>query len=289
MSLIQLTLHPKDKDLGGFQVRRLLPSMECPMVGPFIFLDHMGPAHFEAGHGIDVRPHPHIGLSTLTYLFQGNLVHRDSLGCYQTIAPGAVNWMTAGKGIVHSERTDPNDRKTANTLHGLQSWIALPKEVEEISPSFSHHDFPNLPQLKHGGASIRLIAGRGFGMESPVPVYSPLFYGEVRLSALCDFVLPGGYGDRALYLLSGSLKIGNTIIQERSMPIFIEEGDIKIHGLTDVFFIVFGGEPLPEKRYIWWNLVSSSKDRIEQAKEDWKNGSFGLVPGDEKEFIPLPS
>ncbi|MDX2112295.1 MAG: pirin family protein [Alphaproteobacteria bacterium] len=289
MSLIELTIEPREKDLGGFSVRRILPFAKRRMVGPFIFLDHMGPAQFTAGHGLDVRPHPHIGLSTVTYLFEGEIQHRDTLGSNLAISPGAVNWMTAGRGIVHSERTDVAQRAGASRLHGLQSWVALPKEFEEIAPEFHHHGAATLPEFSLGGAQLKLICGRAFGHEAPVKVYSPIFYVDVQMPAGSSMALPPEYRERALYLVSGKLRIGSNIISPLTLPVFEAGGDIRIEALEEARFVLLGGEPFAEPRFIWWNFVSTSEDRIAQAKEDWQQGRFGTVPGDDKEFIPLPA
>lgn len=288
MSLIDLTLTPRTKDLGGFKVGRLLPSGTRQMVGPFIFLDHMGPAHFSAGQGIDVRPHPHIGLSTVTYLFNGSILHKDSLGSSQLITPGSVNWMTAGKGIAHSERTELNERKHSHDAHGLQSWVALPKDLEEIPPSFHHHDSLRLPEFRIGDVSLKIIAGRGYGYEAPVEVYSPLFYLDVKMPPLSRLTLPKEYQERALYLIEGTVKIGNSLVKANTMPIFSPGETITIEALTHSHLMLIGGDPLPEKRYIWWNFVSTSQERIEQARIDWQEGRFHKIPGDDIEFIPAP-
>lgn len=288
MSLIDLTIAPREKDLGGFSVRRLLPYAQRRMVGPFIFLDHMGPAHFAAHQGIDVRPHPHIGLATVTYLFEGEILHRDTLGSLQSITPGAVNWMTAGRGIAHSERTTAEDRIRIHDMHGLQSWVALPKEHEETSPEFFHHPAASLPEFKLPEVTLRVIAGTVFGHEAPVKLYSPLFYVEARMEAGSLLNVPDEYRERALYLVEGKVRIGDTVIEPRTMPIFGVDEAILIEALEPTRLVLLGGDPFPEKRFIWWNFVSSSEERIEQAKEDWKAGRFGKVPGDENEFIPLP-
>jgi redox-sensitive bicupin YhaK (pirin superfamily) len=288
MSLIELTIGPREKDLGGFSVRRILPFAKRRMVGPFIFLDHMGPAQFAAGHGMDVRPHPHIGLATVTYLFEGEIHHRDTLGSSQEILPGAVNWMTAGRGIAHSERTGAEERARPHTAHGLQSWVALPKEYEEIAPEFHHHSTETLPEFSHQGVDFKLICGRALSHEAPVKVYSPIFYLEAKMSAGSRFTLPPEYRERALYLVSGKLRIGSTIIHPLTLPVFESGGDIAIEAMEDSRLMLLGGEPFPEPRFIWWNFVSTSEDRIVQAKEDWKAGRFGVIQGDDKEFIPLP-
>lgn len=288
MSLVDLTITPREKDLGGFSVRRVLPYASRRMVGPFIFLDHMGPANFAAGQGMDVRPHPHIGLATVTYLFEGEMFHRDSIGSAQEILPGAVNWMTSGRGITHSERTGEEVRKTARRAHGLQSWVALPKEFEEIVPEFHHHASGSLPVFDVSGVSLKLVSGRAYGHEAPVKIYSPLFYVEVKMPAGTNLVLPNEYTERALYLIDGSVRIGNAIIAPQTMPVFTRGETITVEAVAPSHLMLLGGEPLSEPRYIDWNFVSSSKERLEQAKADWKAGKFAKVPGDDREFIPLP-
>ncbi len=288
MNSITLTIDPREKDLGGFTVRRLLPFARRRMVGPFVFFDHMGPAHFNEGQGIDVRPHPHIGLATVTYLLAGTLHHRDTLGSDQAIQPGAVNWMTAGQGIAHSERTSPPTREHPHALHGLQSWVALPREAEEVQPSFHHHPAPHLPEASGQGWRLRLICGRSHGEESPVTLYSPTFYADVHLDAQAIFDFPATYRERALYVVEGQVRIGGVTIDAGHMPVFEPEGELRLEALTPSRIMILGGDPLSEPRFIWWNFVSSSQERIEQAKADWANGVFGKVPGDEHEFIPLP-
>lgn len=289
MALIELTIDPREKDLGGFSVRRLLPYAKRRMVGPFIFLDHIGPAQFAAGQGIDVRPHPHIGLATVTYLFDGEIFHRDTLGYAQKISPGAVNWMTAGRGIAHSERTTPDDKDRPHPLHGIQSWVALPTSHEGVAPSFHHHAADALPEFTLPGAQLKLIAGRAYGYESPVTTFSPIFNLEVQLKPGQPFTLPNEYRERALYLVEGALRIGDARIAPLTMPIFAPGETITIEAEVPSRFMLLGGEPFTEERYIWWNFVASSQDAIEQAKLDWQQGRFGIIPGDEEEFIPLPS
>jgi len=288
MSLIELTIVPREKDLGGFSVHRVLPYAKRRMVGPFIFLDHMGPAQFAASQGIDVRPHPHIGLSTVTYLFSGEVLHRDTLGSAQTIIPGDVNWMTAGRGIAHSERTDASERMRPHNMHGLQSWVAMPKEYEESAPGFYHHAADSLPGFVLRDVSLKVIAGKAYAHESPVKIYSPLFYIEAKMPAGSRLTLPNEYRERALYLIEGRLRAGDTTIEPQTMPVFTNGDAIIIDAEIPSHVMLLGGDPFPEQRFIWWNFVSTSEDRIVQAKEDWKAGRFGLIPGDEKEFIPLP-
>lgn len=288
MPLIDITIEPRDRDLGGFVVRRVLPYAKRRMVGPFIFLDEMGPAEFAAHHGIDVRPHPHIGLATVTYLFDGEILHRDTLGSEKIITPGAVNWMTAGRGIAHSERTTPADTERVHRMHGLQSWVALPKEFEQAAPSFHHHAASALPEWSLGGVDFKIIAGRAFDHESPVTIFSPLFYVEARMQAGSRFTMPAQYAERALYLVQGAVRIGDTAISPATMPVFAPGETITVEATAPALVMLMGGDPFPEPRYIWWNFVSSDEEAIEAAKSDWEAGRFGLVPGDETDFIPLP-
>lgn len=288
MNQIALTIPPREKDLGGFTVRRLLPYAQRRMIGPFIFLDHMGPAHFEAHQGIDVRPHPHIGLATVTYLFEGEIFHRDTLGSEQSITPGAVNWMTAGRGIAHSERTTAEDRIRIHDMHGLQSWVALPKEYEEAAPEFHHHPAATLPEFNLPGVRLRLIAGSAYGHEAPVKIFSPLFYLEAQMDAGSTLILPSEYKERAVYVIEGKLQVGNAVIEPKALPVFADGEIIRLEAFVPTRVMLLGGDPFSEKRFIWWNFVSSSEDRIEQAKRDWEAGRFGKIPGDDVEFIPLP-
>jgi len=288
MSAIELTILPRTKDLGGFTVQRILPYVKRRMVGPFIFLDHFGPAEFVAGKGIDVRPHPHIGLATVTYLFEGEVFHRDTLGSAQAITPGDVNWMTAGRGIAHSERTPAAEKATPHRGHGLQSWVALPKEYEECPPEFHHHAAESLPEFTLRNVNVRLIAGRAYGHEAPVKIYSPLFYAAVTMQPGDRFEVTQEYKERALYMIEGDVRIGNERILPRSMPVFTADERIVVEADAPSTFILLGGEPFSEPRYIEWNFVSSSQERLVQAKEDWLAQRFGKIPGDEKEFIPLP-
>jgi redox-sensitive bicupin YhaK (pirin superfamily) len=283
--LTHLTIPSREADIGGVKVRRLLPWRERRMVGPFVFLDHMGPADFAATQGIDVPPHPHIGLATLTWLFEGEIVHRDTLGSHQAIAPGDVNWMAAGGGIAHSERS--GNRAHARRMNGLQSWVALPKEHEDKPAGFWHHAAKDIPNIARSGVNLRVIAGTAYGAASPVKTFSPLFYVEARLAPGAKLELPDDYTDRGAYVMTGETIIGGTRVQAGTLPVF-DEGKVVIEAQTEAHIMLLGGEPLPEPRFIWWNFVSSSKDRIEQAKEDWKAGKFGKIPGDEKEFVPLP-
>lgn len=284
---IQLVIEGRDKDLGGFEISRVLPSARKRMVGPFIFLDHIGPAQFMPGQGIDVRPHPHIGLSTVTYLFEGSMHHRDSLGFSQVITPGEVNWMTAGRGITHSERTDPEPRATGGPMHGLQAWVALPKEAEETEPSFANHKAADLPTYEGGGMWARLIAGEAFGAKAAVHVHSPMFYVHWVLQAGARAQLPAQYPERAAYLVSGRVEVDGAAFEPGRMLVFAPGQPVLFTALTEAVVMLLGGEPVGE-RFIEWNFVSSSKDRIEQAKADWRAGRFDLPPSDNREFIPLP-
>ncbi len=284
---IELVIEPKPRDLGGFAVRRVLPQVARRTVGPFVFFDHMGPVAFPAGGGIDVRPHPHIGLATVTYLFEGEIMHRDNLGSVQPIAPGDVNWMVAGSGIAHSERTRPELRPAGPRLHGIQSWVALPRGSEEVAASFVHHPKASLPARSDGGARLRVIAGTAYGMTSPAAVQSPTLYVDVDLDAGARIELPQGHAERALYVATGAVRIAGQRIGAGQMAIFAADADAAIEALEPSRAMLLGGAPLDGPRHMWWNFVSSSKERIEQAKRDWREGRFGQVPG-ETEFIPLP-
>ncbi|NEX92384.1 pirin family protein [Caulobacter sp. 17J65-9] len=285
--MIELVVDARKKDLGGFEVGRVLPFAERRMVGPFIFLDHMGPADFEPGHGVDVRPHPHIGLSTVTYLFEGELVHRDSLGSHLSIQPGEVNWMTAGKGISHSERTDPYRREIGARLHGMQAWLALPTEHEEDEPAFDHYTGADLMEYHGEGLYARLIAGEAYGAKSKVKTHSPLFYVHWEMAAGVKSAPPKGHSERAAYVVKGAIEIDGRRFDAGQMIVFEKNADAVVTALTPATVMLLGGEPVGE-RLIWWNFVSSSKERMEQAKADWKEGRFALPPQDDKEFIPLP-
>jgi redox-sensitive bicupin YhaK (pirin superfamily) len=291
LSSLQTIIVPRTHDLGdGFEVRRALPHKDRRMVGPFVFLDQMGPAVFTAGKGLDVRPHPHIGLSTVSYLLQGEISHRDSLGTIQDIKPGEVNWMTAGKGIVHSERTGPQQRAAGSTLFGLQCWVALPEAQEECDPGFSHTAADALPTLEGDGATARIIAGEYFGKRSPVPVSSPMFYVDLQLAPGARLTMPAEFPEQALYVVEGTLDLGRDGRFEKGQLLVLKPGaSVTLAGGNGLGarVMLLGGEPMDGPRYLTWNFVSSSADRIEQAKEDWKAMRFGQVPG-ETEFIPLP-
>ncbi|ACT60803.1 pirin family protein [Hirschia baltica] len=283
---VKLVITPKTKDLGGFSVRRAIPVIKQRSVGPWIFFDHMGPATFPPGHGVNVRPHPHINLATVTYLFEGEILHRDSLGSLQAIRPGDINLMVAGSGIVHSERERPEREAIRRNLHGLQLWHALPETDEETAPAFYHYPDADIPALIIDGVSIRVMMGSAYGMTSPVKTFAETLYIEANLKAGQSLILPSS-PERALYAVTGDIKIGDTDIQQYDMAILEDKPDTKITSATDARIALIGGEPLG-KRHLFWNFASSRKDRLEQAKEDWKNKRFPIVPGDEDEFIPLP-
>jgi redox-sensitive bicupin YhaK (pirin superfamily) len=284
---IELVIVPRSADLGGFTVRRALPSTRRRMVGPFIFFDHMGPAEFRAGAGVDVRPHPHIGLATVTYLFEGEIVHRDSLGSALPIVPGDVNWMTAGRGIAHSERTSPAHRAGGEHLHGLQCWVALPAGDEEMAPAFNHHSGDKLPLVTGEGKNVRVVAGSLFGAASPVATLSDTFFADVSLVAGASLPLDAEYEERAIYIVSGEIEISGDRFSEGRLLVFKPGDRITVKALRDARIVLLGGAAMDGPRHIWWNFVSSRKERIEQAKADWKAGRFARVDG-ETEFIPLP-
>ncbi len=276
------------RDLGGFTVGRILPSAARKLIGPFIFFDHMGPAAFPPGRGIDVRPHPHIGLATVTYLFEGEIVHRDSLGSHQPIRPGDVNWMTAGRGITHSERTGTGPRQAGSRLDGLQLWVALPLSHEETNPEFHHHPARDLPAVNIAGTRVRVLAGSAFGETSPVRTLSPLFYADAAMPAGSELPLPNEHEERAAYVASGRVECGNETAERGRMLVFTPGAAAGLRAVSDARVALIGGAPIDGERHIFWNFVSSSQARIEQAKRDWRQGRFPKVPGDEQEFIPLP-
>lgn len=286
MSSISQILTPDVKDLGGFEARRSLPHSERTTVGSFIFFDHLGPAVFPPGKGVDVRPHPHINLATVTYLFEGVLLHRDSLGSIQEIHPGAVNWMNAGKGIVHSERSPQSDRAQESTLHAIQTWVALPTEQEEIEPWFNHHPPETIPRWTENGVTVTLIAGEIRGKASPVKTLSPTVYLELILTPGAKFTLPDDFAERAIYSVTPGIVVDGQQLAQHRLAILTVENVVTIFAATDARCMVIGGEAIGE-RYKWWNFVSSNPARIEQAKRDWQAGKFPPVP-EETEFIPLP-
>lgn len=284
---IELVIRAKPRDLGGFTVRRTLPSMRRRLVGPFIFFDHMGPVEMAPGEGMDVRPHPHIALATVTYLFEGAIFHRDSLGNATEIRPGDVNWMTAGTGIVHSERTPPASRAAGHRNHGIQAWVAVRKEEEESEPAFVHHAASTLPRIERPGVLIRLVSGKAFGAEAPTPTKTPTLYADLELAAGATVEIPEGFEERAAYVVSGSIASEGSAFEEGTMIVFRPGADVSIRAETDARVMLLGGDRIDGERFIWWNFVSSSKERIEEAKLAWKEGRFPKVPGEE-EFIPLP-
>ncbi len=282
---VELTIEPRVRSLGEFDVRRILPAAKRRMVGPFVFLDHMGPAVFPPGLGMAVRPHPHIGLATITYLFEGEIMHRDSLGYRQLIQAGAVNLMTAGRGIVHSERAG-DDLAVTSKLHGLQSWIALPVELEEIDPTFLHYPASSLPELAIDGCAVRVIMGSAYGQQSPVLTYSPTLYLDAALPANARLTLLDEAKERAVYIVAGAVAIDGTVYREGTLAALREGAMPTLRAESDTRIAVVGGSAVG-LRHIWWNFVSSSEARIERAKRDWADMRMGSVPGDD-EFIPLP-
>jgi redox-sensitive bicupin YhaK (pirin superfamily) len=258
------------------------------MVGPFIFIDHFGPAEFHAGNGLDVRPHPHIGLATVTYLFDGEIMHRDSLGTAMAIRPGEVNWMTAGRGIVHSERTRPERRVDGEPIHGLQMWVALPAASEEMNAGFAHHATAEFPVIKENGKNVRVVVGSLYGASSPVPTVHETIFGDVHLKKGTSLPLDAAHEERAIYIIEGVVDIAGDRFEPGRLLVFKPGDSISITAVDNTHFVILGGAPMDGPRHIWWNFVSSRKERIEQAKADWKAGHFDKVPGDEIEFIPLP-
>lgn len=287
-SVVRHLLSPHTRDLGGFTVRRLLPAASCRAVGPFIFFDHMGPAVFAPGEGVDVRPHPHIGLATVTYLFEGALMHRDSLGTVQEILPGDVSWMTAGRGIVHSERTPAAHRESGSPANGLQFWVALPREHEQCDPAFQHCPADSLPRLDGRGNSLLLIAGEAFGLRSPVQALSPLFYADLQVQAGASFMLSVEHEERAIYPVAGIVRIGEEVLPLDRLAVLQPGLPVCIEADADARLMLLGGAPLDAPRHMWWNLASSDPALIEQARRDWAEGRFPDVPG-ETDRIPLPA
>ncbi len=284
---VTLIIPAREKDLGGFFVRRVLPFAKHRMVGPWIFFDHMGPANFPAGEGVNVRPHPHINLATVTYLFEGHIWHRDSLGSDCVIAPGDINLMVAGKGIVHSERTVAAELSASRSLDGLQLWLALPEADEEMDPVFFHYDASDIPGFDDNGTAVRLMMGSAYGLTSPVKTYADTLYVDVKIQAGNQIQVPMGVPERAIYVVDGELDIDGVVLPARTMAVLKDGAFVDVRATTTSHFVVIGGEALSE-RHIYWNFVSSRPERIEQAKQDWKAGLFAKVPGDDQEFIPLP-
>ncbi|MGA7802034.1 MAG: pirin family protein [Gammaproteobacteria bacterium] len=286
-SAIERIIRPKVHDLGGFSVRRALPAGGRRMVGPWVFFDHMGPATFPPGRGVDVRPHPHINLATVTYLFEGEMLHRDSLGNALAIRPGEINLMVAGRGIVHSERQREEVKAANNRLSGLQLWLALPEADEEMEPEFHHYDAARIPAVEVDGVPVRVLIGAAYGACSPVKTFAETLYVEAELKAGQSLVLPDEIAERAVYIPTGKLTARDSVIEPLTMAVFAPEPGVAVTAAKDTRLVIIGGERL-SARHIWWNFVSSRKGRIEQAKRDWAAGVFAKVPGDEVEFIPLP-
>lgn len=286
-SAIELVVDPRERDLGGFTVRRMLPDGRRRAVGPFVFFDHMGPADFAPGQGIDVRPHPHIGLATVTYLFEGELLHRDSLGSVQPIRPGDVNWMSAGRGISHSERTGPETRAAGSRLHGIQAWVGLLRADEDGDPGFWHHPAATLPRFERDGAMVTVIAGTLHGYASPVATRSPLFYADARLAPGSRLNLGSDYSERALHVAEGEARIDGARLSAGRMAILAPGAEVRIEADADARVMLLGGEPLDGERFLWWNFVASDRGRIEAAKRAWAEQRFAPIPG-ETEYIPLP-
>jgi redox-sensitive bicupin YhaK (pirin superfamily) len=285
---IEQVIVPRTVDLGDFSVRRALPSAQTRLVGPFIFFDHFGPAEFRSGQGIDVRPHPHIGLATVSYLFDGEIMHRDSLGTAVPIRPGEINWMTAGRGIVHSERTGAEQRAAGGPLHGLQMWVALPSAREEMAPDFAHHGVEGFPVIRDHGKTIRVVIGSLYGARAPVTTTSETIFADVTLKAGASLPVDADHEERAIYVVDGEIDISGDRFGPGRLLVLRPGDRITVSAVADAHVVLVGGAPMDGPRHIWWNFVSSRKDRIEQAKAEWQAGHFGKVPGDEIEFIPLP-
>ena len=283
---IDLVVVPRSVDVGHFAVRRALPHVDRRMVGPFIFFDHFGPAEFRAGQGIDVRPHPHIGLATVTFLFDGEIIHRDSLGTDAAIRPGEVNWMSAGRGIVHSERTAPDHRRDGEPIHGLQCWVALPAAQEESAPAFFHHDSAALPLVNDEGKTVRVVAGSVYGARSPVATASETLFADVTLAAGTTLPVDADTEERAVYLISGEVDIAGDRFSAGRLLVFRPGDRITVTAVSDAHLVLLGGAAMDGPRHIWWNFVSSRKERIEQAKADWKLSRFDTVPGDRQGVYP---
>ncbi len=280
----------KQHDLGdGFSVRRLLPAQQARHVGPLVFFDHIGPASFAAGKGMDVRPHPHIGLATITWLFEGAIRHRDNLGSLMDIRPGEVNWMTAGNGIVHSERTPPDERRDGHTLHGIQIWVALPQSDAEVDPAFHHHDRTQQPRISRPGVEAILIAGNAYGERSPVKVFAPIFLLEANLTAGTELALPAEHVERGVYVVEGAVSWGELDLTATQIAVQAGSAAPSLVAKKDSRLMLFGGAPLDGERHLWWNFVANNRERIEQAKVEWAAQRYARVPGDEEEFIPLPA
>ncbi|MEC9406985.1 MAG: pirin family protein [Pseudomonadota bacterium] len=282
---VQRLVEGRQRNLGGFCVRRVLPAAEQPMLGPFIFLDEMGPAELPAGEGINVRPHPHIGLATITYLFEGEILHRDSVGAVQPIRPGAVNLMTAGRGIAHSERAGSDLDRPAR-LHGLQCWMALPDSLEDCDPAFAHYTADDIPNVSRSGVDVRVVMGQAFGKRSPVETASPTLYCECRLDSGTTLACPAAV-ERGVYVVRGRLRIGRTVCEEGSLAVLDADDALELHAEVDTLCIILGGDPVGP-RHIFWNFVARDPDAIEQAKADWMARRFPEIPDDHEEWIPIP-
>jgi hypothetical protein len=285
---VEAVVEPRMRDIGDFAVRRLLPAAARRSVGPFVFLDHFGPVALPPGQGMDVRPHPHIGLATVTYLLEGEIIHRDSLGYVQPIRPGDVNWMTAGRGIVHSERSSPEERAKGPRLHGIQSWVALPQASEESEPRFAHHPGTSLPGFVLGGVRLRLIAGTGFGHKAPVAVLAPTLYADIDMPAGTAIVIPVEHPERAIYVILGSVEIDGESHGVGRLLVLAADAEPRLITKEGARLLLLGGAPLDGQRHLYWNFVSSQRERIDQAKSDWSEGRFPKVPG-ETDYIPLPA
>jgi redox-sensitive bicupin YhaK (pirin superfamily) len=288
IAAVATVVDARPRNLGGVEIRRLLPSRARRAVGSFVFLDHMGPVTFTPGQGLDVLPHPHIGLATVTYLLDGEIIHRDSLGSHQPIRPGEINWMTAGRGIVHSERTSWELRPTGSSLHGLQLWVALPKTHEEMEPSFQHYPADALPETQKEGVRIRVLIGSAYGIGSQVRTLAPTFLIDVTMPPACELAVPDTYEERAAYVVDGAVSSGGEHAESGRMLVFTPGTQIAIRAESATRLILLGGGALDGPRHIWWNFVSTSEERIEQAKREWKQGDFVRIPGDDIEFAPLP-
>jgi redox-sensitive bicupin YhaK (pirin superfamily) len=284
---IRALLKPHEHDVGGLTVRRVLPALAARTVGPFIFFDHLGPATLMPGKGLDVRPHPHIGLATVTYLFDGAIMHRDSVGSVQKIVPGDVNWMTAGRGIVHSERTPDEERASGQSMHGIQTWVALPVASEEVEPSFEHHAAAALPQIERDGVTLRVIAGTAFGEKAPTRTFSPTLYVAGQFAAGSALTLDTEHEERGVYLVDGDLTIDGAALPGQQMALLTPGAPVKLESANGARVMILGGAPLDGARFIEWTFVASSRDKIDAAKIAWSEQRMGHVPG-ETEFIPLP-
>jgi redox-sensitive bicupin YhaK (pirin superfamily) len=285
---VELVLEARPRDLGGFSVRRALPAGARRLVGPCIFFDHFGPVRLPPGTGFDVRPHPHIALATVTYLFEGEIVHRDNLGSLQAIRPGDINWMLAGRGIAHSERSSPEKRRDGQSLHGIQSWVALPRAAEEAEPSFAHHGAATIPQVRQPGVVLDVLAGTAYGRQSPVNVLSPTLYAHARLEDGARLPVDDQHPERAVYVVEGAVRCDGRRFEVGTMVVLRPGASVTLDAEGPTRIMLVGGAPLDGERHVWWNFVASSPEQIERAKADWKAGRFPSIPGDDQEFIPLP-